>query len=212
MLFIKGRVLFLNGQIPPSIDAFNESYQQAPTNETAMFIAEIYSKDYSHQRAVSFLEQHFAKQPASGNLKVFYANLLLQSDKEKSFRLYDEILAESPDNYVVLNNYAWELAEANRLTEAEQYIEKALKQAPKHPDVLDTYGKVLLKMDKLPDAIKAFEQSLAIRPEHNLVKLNYAEALLRSGDKAKARSVIAGVSNPDSSLTKRLEELTSSLN
>uniref|UniRef100_A0A486XTW2 TPR domain protein n=1 Tax=Rheinheimera sp. BAL341 TaxID=1708203 RepID=A0A486XTW2_9GAMM len=212
MQFLKGRVLFLNGQIPPAMEAFIASYDQAPTDQTAMFIAEVYSKDYSHQRAVQFLEQHFAKSPASGNLKIFYANLLLQSDKEKSFRLYDEILAESPNNYIVLNNYAWELASANELDKAQQYIETAIKQAPKHPDVLDTYGKVLMKRDKLTDAITAFEQSLAIRPDSNLVKLHYAEALARSGSKDKARSVIAGVKNPDNEQSKKLAELSALLN
>lgn len=212
MLFIKGRVLFFNGQIPPAIEAFTQSYALDPTDQTAMFIAEIYAKDYSHQRAVTFLEQHFAKTPASGNLKIFYANLLLQSDKKKSFLLYDEILAETPDNYIVLNNYAWELAEANQLSQAQQYIEKALKQAPKHPDVLDTYGRVLMKQDNISEALKAFEQSLALRPEHNLVKLNYAEALLSAGNTDKAKTVLASITNPESELKQRLTELNAKLN
>ncbi|MBZ9611754.1 XrtA/PEP-CTERM system TPR-repeat protein PrsT [Rheinheimera maricola] len=212
MQFIKGRVLFLNGQIPPAMEAFTASYDLAPSDQTAMFIAEVYSKDYSHQRAVQFLEQHFAKSPASGNLKLFYANLLLQSDKAKSFRLYDEILTESPDNYIVLNNYAWELAAADQLEQAQQYIEKALQQAPKHPDVLDTYGKVLMKQNKLAEAVKVFEQSLAIRPENNLVQLNYAEALARSGSKDKARSIIARVKNLNSEQNQKLAEINALLN
>ncbi|PKM19684.1 MAG: PEP-CTERM system TPR-repeat protein PrsT [Gammaproteobacteria bacterium HGW-Gammaproteobacteria-15] len=211
MQFLKGRVLFLNGQIPPAITAFNQSYQLAPTDQTAMFIAEIYSKDYSHQRAVEFLEGHFSKNQASGNLKLFYANLLLESDKKKAFGLYDEILQASPDNYIILNNYAWILAEQNQLPEAKQHIEKAIKQAPKHPDVLDTYGKVLMKMDNLPDAIKAFEQSLAIRPENDLVKLNYAEALVRSDNKSKAKTVLANVKSRDAEIIKRVDAINSML-
>lgn len=211
MQFLKGRILFLNGQIPPAVAAFNQSYQLAPTDQTAMFIAEIYSKDYSHQRAVAFLEEHFSKTPASGNLKLFYANLLLESDKKKAFELYDEILQASPDNYIILNNYAWILAEQNQLPEAKQHIEKAIKQAPKHPDVLDTYGKVLMKMDNLPDAIKAFEQSLAIRPENDLVKLNYAEALARSDNKTKAKTVLDNVKSRDADVMKRVETINNML-
>jgi tetratricopeptide (TPR) repeat protein len=211
MQLLKGRILFLNGQIPPAMAAFNQSYQLAPTDQTAMFIAEIYSKDYSHQRAVAFLEEHFSKTPASGNLKLFYANLLLESDKKKAFELYDEILQASPDNYIILNNYAWILAEQNQLPEAKQHIEKAIKQAPKHPDVLDTYGKVLMKMDNLPDAIKAFEQSLAIRPENDLVKLNYAEALIRADNKSKAKIVLAEVKSSEVEIVKRVEAINSML-
>jgi putative PEP-CTERM system TPR-repeat lipoprotein len=211
MQFLKGRILFLNGQIPPAIAAFNQSYQLAPTDQTAMFIAEIYSKDYSHQRALEFLESHFSKATASGNLKLFYANLLLESDKKKAFELYDEILQASPDNYIILNNYAWILAEQNQLPEAKQHIERAIKQAPKHPDVLDTYGKVLMKMDNLPDAIKAFEQSLAIRPENDLVKLNYAEALVRSDNKSKAKTVLADVKSRDAEIIKRVEAINNML-
>ncbi|MGI5310467.1 XrtA/PEP-CTERM system TPR-repeat protein PrsT [Rheinheimera sp. WS51] len=207
MLFIKARILFLDSQIPPAIKLFNESYILQPNDETAMFIAEIYAKDYSYQRAVKFLEQHFSNHQAKGNLKVFYANLLLQSDPEKAFKLYDEILQQSPENYVVLNNYAWVLAEDNQLDKAQRYIEKAIKVAPKHPDVLDTYGKVLFKQNKLESAITAFEQSLAIRANNTEVALNYAEALIQAGKIQQATAVLSKLESQDVVIQKRKADL-----
>ncbi|WNO60671.1 XrtA/PEP-CTERM system TPR-repeat protein PrsT [Rheinheimera sp. MMS21-TC3] len=207
ILFIKARVTFLDGQIPPSLELFNQSYLLAPSDETAMYIAEIYSKQYSYKRAIQFLEQHFATHPVKGNLKVFYANLLLQSDQDKAFKLYNEILEESPNNYIVLNNYAWVLAEDNQLDKAKVYIERALKQAPKHPDVLDTYGKVLLLQNNLAAAITAFEQSLQVRSNNAEVSLNYAEALIKSGKPQQAASVLNKLAINDVALLKRKSDL-----
>jgi len=140
-------------------------------------------------------------------LQSIYANLVLQEKPEESLKTYQEILSKKADDYIVLNNYAWLLAERGNSKEAAIHIEKAIKLAPRHPDVLDTYGKILLIQGKATEAEQAFASSLEIRPGNVEVKLHHAEALIQNGQKNKALAQLSTIETTDASLQKRKAEL-----
>mgnify|MGYP005839628481 CR=1 FL=1 len=207
MLLQKGRLQQQTGQLTPALNTFLESYQLKPDSITAMFIANIYATDRSHKQAVQFLESHFAQHKADQTLSVYYANLMMDVDSSKAIQLYADLLVDTPESVMLLNNYAWLLSEANELNKAQDYAAKALKQAPDNPDVLDTYGKILLKMQQGTEAVGYFEKSLQIRPNSNQVSIHYAEALITTGDKAKAKQILLGIESNDYSEKKRRDEL-----
>ncbi|MBV2127721.1 XrtA/PEP-CTERM system TPR-repeat protein PrsT [Arsukibacterium indicum] len=194
MLYHKGRIQILNKQISPGLATLNQSYNMKPLPATAMAIANAYAKDVSFRRAVNFLEEHFAKQGNNNTeLNAFYANLLIEDDVNKAVTVYSDIVQQSPDNLIALNNYAWVLLEVGRVDDAKTYVEQALKINNKHPDVLDTFGRVLLEQGQ-PAAAKAqFEQSLAIRPGHAEVQLNLAQALISNGEQEQAGKLLAAI-------------------
>ncbi|SNY51663.1 putative PEP-CTERM system TPR-repeat lipoprotein [Arsukibacterium tuosuense] len=194
MLYHKGRIQILNKQISPGLDTLNKSYSITPHAATAIAIAGAYAKDVSYRRAVTFIEEHFAKHGKNNtDLHAFYANLLIEDDVNKAVTVYAEIVQQAPDNLIALNNYAWVLLEAGNVAEAKTYAEQALKINDRNPDVLDTYGRVLLEQGEPAKAKAQFEQSLALRPGHPEVQLNLAQALINNGEQQQAGEILATV-------------------
>ena len=194
MLYHKGRIQILNKQISPGLETLNKSYSMTPMPATAIAIAGAYAKDISYRRAVTFIEEHFAKHGKnSTDLHAYYANLLIEDDVNKAVKEYSEIVQQSPDSLIALNNYAWVLLEVGKVADAKTYAEQALKLNERHPDVLDTYGRVLLELGEHAKAKAQFEQSLAIRPDHAEVQLNLAQALIENGEQEQAGKVLAAV-------------------
>ncbi|WP_213999943.1 XrtA/PEP-CTERM system TPR-repeat protein PrsT [Arsukibacterium sp.] len=194
MLYHKGRIQILNEQISPGLETLNKSYNIEPHAATAIAIAGAYAKDISFRRAVTFIEDHFAKHGKNNTeLHAYYANLLIEDDVNKAVSVYAEIVQQAPDNLIALNNYAWVLLEVGNVAEAKTYAEQALKLNDRHPDVLDTYGRVLLEQGEHAKAKVQFEQSLALRPGHAEVQLNLAQALINNGEQEQAGKILAAV-------------------
>jgi putative PEP-CTERM system TPR-repeat lipoprotein len=208
MLYHKGRIQIQNKQVSPGIETLNTSYDMTPHPVTAIAIAGAYAKDVSYRRAVGFIEDHFAKHgKTSADLRAFYANLLIEDDVNKAVVEYSELVSETPDNLIALNNYAWVLLEVGRIDDAKSYVEQALKINNSHPDVLDTYGRVLLEQGEHAKAKAQFEQSLALRPGHAEVQLNLAQALILNGEQAQATKILAAVNTDDSKFISRAKAL-----
>ncbi|MAD74819.1 MAG: PEP-CTERM system TPR-repeat protein PrsT [Rheinheimera sp.] len=212
MLYHKGRIQILNKQISPGLETLNKSYNMTPIPATAIAIAGAYAKDISYRRAVTFIEEHFAKHGKnSTDLHAYYANLLIEDDVNKAVTEYSEIVQQSPDSIIALNNYAWVLLEVGKVADAKTYAEQALKLDERHPDVLDTYGRVLLELGEPTKAKAQFEQSLAIRPDNAEVQLNLAQALIENGEREQAGKVLAAVKTDDVKYLDRAKELQQKL-
>jgi Tfp pilus assembly protein PilF len=137
---------------------------------------------------------------------------MLKSDKNKSIEMFNQLLVKEPDNVAVLNNLAWTLLDSNKLAEATQYIERAIKLAPRNPDVLDTHGAVLLASGKVDAALLKFEESLKIRPDNAAVLLNYADGLIKKGEKDKAKSILDKIAGDKSISAAQVNALKAKLN
>ena len=115
-------------------------------------------KNYQHARIL--LEK--GKGKAIGNdklLEAFYSSLgdTYNSLKmyKKSFAAYESALKIDPDDSLVLNNYAYNLALAGQhLEKAAQMAQKAVKMDPYNQNDLDTYAWVLYKQKKYKEALQ----------------------------------------------------------
>ena len=203
VLLIKGKIQLNQGQRSAGLNDFLRSYEAAPEHNTAMIIADTYVKDYSLRQGVEFIEAHMKKHGTTNTVDAFYANLLIQNDAGRAEAIYSQLLEKSPENLILLNNYAWLLYNNGKVAEARTYAEKALKQAPENADINDTYGAILLKLNKASEAIPYFKKALSIRPDYDEAKLNYAEALILTNDKAGAAELLKSVVSSDPRLTQR---------
>jgi Tfp pilus assembly protein PilF len=76
-------------------------------------------------------------------------------------RIYDDALKLYPDNVLLLNNYAYHLAERNkRLKEAEEMSRKTIDKEPANSSYLDTYGWVLYRLKDYKNAITYIEKAI----------------------------------------------------
>ncbi len=211
MLFHKGRMQLLAGQLALGLKTLQDSYNAVPDSLTAIAIAEALARDVSFRRAIRFLEDHFAKHGQDQRVYSFYGSLVLQDDVEKAREIYFDIFQKDPENPLILNNYAWVLAQSGEAQKALPYAEKALGKLPQHPDILDTYGKILKLQGQHKEAIVQFEKSLAIRPNHPEVQLNYAESLIQIGNTVKAREVLNSINAESAEHKARQQQLYSAL-
>lgn len=206
-LALKGRLLLLQNKPTPALEALLQSYDMQPANATATVIADLYAKEYSFRKGIEFIEQHMKDNEPSDMMQSYYANLLMQSDPQKSQQIYASLAESQAKNFIFLNNYAWLLLNDNKPAEAEKYAKEALALAPENPDVIDTYGAILMRLNNAPGAITQFEKSLSLRPGSSEVQLNYAEALLMAGKTTEANNILQQVKSDDRKINQRLAEL-----
>lgn len=84
---------------------------------------------------------------------------------EESYRLYEEALKISPEEPLILNNYAYFLAEGNRdLKNALRMASKVMEIEGNNDTYIDTYAWVLYKMGKFR---KAYREMLKIFSREN---------------------------------------------
>ena len=211
MLFHQGRLQLLNDQLSIGINTLLKSYNIEASPVTATAIAEAYAKDVSYRKAVTFLEEHFAKHGENKRLRAFYANLLIQDDVNKAVAIYQKLVEDEPEDIITLNNYAWVLQQSGRTADALPYIEKAMQINANHPDILDSYGKILFSLGQYDKARAQYDKSLSIRPNNTEVQLNYAELLIKTTAYTEATALLNNIKTDDPLLVARKSTLLTSI-
>ena len=95
--------------------------------------------------------------------KMLYAEAYYRLDDfAKSDSLFESLIQEEPDNYMVLNNYSYYLAEREvKLKQARDWSEKTIRNNPDNATFLDTYAWVLFKLELYSEAEKYMFEALA---------------------------------------------------
>lgn len=103
---------------------------------------------------------------------------------------FEKAILTEPDNYLIMNNYAYYLALKNDdLVKAAKYAETAATAMPDNPSVADTYAFILLKQQKYDLAKIWIEKALQNNSYKNGVYLErYGDILFLKGDKEAAVS------------------------
>lgn len=79
----------------------------------------------------------------------------------KSDSIFELLIAENPDDDMILNNYSYYLAErGEKLDRAEELSEKVIQRNPEEATFLDTYAWVLYKMGSYPEALNYIEKAI----------------------------------------------------
>jgi len=80
----------------------------------------------------------------------------------EAFQTFEEALKINPNDIIILNNYAYYLAENNmELKKAEEMSRKVIEQEKDNATFLDTYAWVLFKQGKTRKAAKIMEQIIS---------------------------------------------------
>ncbi len=76
-------------------------------------------------------------------------------DYTRSDSLFETLIRDEPENYMVLNNYSYYLAErGEKLEQAKSWSEDVLRNNPDNATFLDTYAWILFKMESYDEAEK----------------------------------------------------------
>ncbi|WP_316737824.1 tetratricopeptide repeat protein [Pedobacter aquatilis] len=124
---------------------------------------------------------------------------------------FEKAIATEPDNYLIMNNYAYYLALRNDdLAKAAKYAETAANAMPENASIIDTYAFILFKQQKYDLAKVWIEKALQNNSNKNGVYLErYGDILYMKGEKDAAliqwqKAKEAG--NGSEVLTKKINE------
>lgn len=107
-------------------------------------------------------------------------------DFENSYNYYEEALALAPHDVLVLNNYAYFLAEGNKdLAKALKMAEEVMKTAGDNQTYIDTYAWVLHKLGKNKKAYKEMLRIFEKQEERDPEILEHMGFILKSMGKCQ---------------------------
>ncbi len=148
-------------------------------------------------------------------LKVRYFGLIAQAYQDlkqykKSDSIFEEALIISPNNDIILNNYAYYLSERKaHLNKAKSMAKRLTLLYPNQPNYLDTYGWVLFQQEKYKEASIYLEKA-ASQSQNAEICEHYGDVLLKLNrvDEAKKWWQKAIDNNADNSeeLIKKIKE------
>jgi tetratricopeptide (TPR) repeat protein len=104
-----------------------------------------------------------------------------------------KLIALRPDHAHAHNALGYTLADRNeRLDEARQLIETALRLAPDDPFIMDSMGWVLYRQGQIPEALDYLRRAHALRPDPEIAA-HFGELLWVSGQRDEARKLWSSV-------------------
>lgn len=136
---------------PDLLNLTEEVQQQFPSCQTAYLVAawayvgqkEMMKAVEQYQRAIDNMSPPDANQVSQlwGNIGDIYHQ---EGQSDKAYECYEKAVKYNPNNYPVLNNYAYYLSiEQKELSKAEQMALKVIQKYPNNPTYLDTYAWIL---------------------------------------------------------------------
>jgi Tfp pilus assembly protein PilF len=154
--------------------------------------------------------EEFSQPEYRSQARMLYAEAYYRlGDYPKSDSLFVALIQSEPDNFMVLNNYSYYLAERGvNLEQALVWSKRAIDQNPENATFLDTYAWILYKLEKFEQAevyiLKALERGGKNDAEINehagdiQVALNspviarsyYVKALILGGDRERLEEKI----------------------
>lgn len=175
------------------------------TEEYKLLIADLDSVSFENYSTKEYVSQS----------KMLYAEAMYRlGEYDTSDSLFESLIREEPENYMVLNNYSYYLAERGvKLDRAVKWSGITIRDNPKNATFLDTYAWVLYKMKRYEEAEKSILNALQYGGENDpevnehagdiqvalrsyeIARSYYLKAIILGGDKEKLEQKIKTVQN-----------------
>lgn len=145
-----------------------------------------------NDEAISYLEKgrrFITDHPLMNSFNSYLGDLYHEVGEEvKAFDAYDRVLANDPDNVLVLNNYAYYLSLKNEdLDKALRMSARAVELEPKNATYLDTYAWVLYMKGNFVEAEKQMKKAINLMETPDaLYYEHYAEIIQKLGREKEA--------------------------
>jgi tetratricopeptide (TPR) repeat protein len=191
------------------LDDARARLQQASANNTQQRVqlvlaeAQLLREAKQNKTAFEVVQQALDRQPNQPDLLYDYAMLAEKIERvdllESSLK---KLITIRPEHAHAYNALGYSLAERNeRLPEARELIEKALKIAPDDFFIMDSMGWVLYRMGYLKEALGYLERAYSGRPDPEIAA-HLGEVLWMLGQRDEAERVLRNAADktPESDL------------
>ncbi len=185
LLADQGRIEEARRQLQPPKDVSAEDRIQLTIAEAALLRE---AKQY--RTAFDLLEDSLVKQPQHADL-LYESALLLEKldDLERMEQRLRQLIELNPENFHAYNALGYALADRNqRLPEARELIEKALRLSPNDFFILDSMGWVLYRQGDFAGALTYLEKAYDRRDDPEIAA-HIGEVMWAMGRHAEARQI-----------------------
>lgn len=169
-------------------------------------------KEYAVAESSLMTSYLYAKDDKTqGDIQELLADVYYKGGKtQKAFDLFEQLLAQNPENVMVLNNYAYFLSlENQQLDKAEEMSRKTIEKEPKSSTYLDTYAWVLYQKGEYAKALDCIHKAIAnLKEETPSSEMweHYGDILYKLGKKVQAKKEWQKALDLDEPETQRLQE------
>ena len=172
-----------------SLQALAKAYHAVPSGETAatyhLALTRAAKAPQAEQVAQQWLKQH----PNDIAFRMYLGSVYLDKQQTaQAIAQYRQVIQTAPDNVLALNNLAALLQPTDPA--AFTYAKRAFALQPDNPVVADTYGWNLLQQGKIEAALPPLNLAASALPQLPAVQYHLAVALIKSGELAKAKTLL----------------------
>ncbi|WP_405237801.1 XrtA/PEP-CTERM system TPR-repeat protein PrsT [Lentisalinibacter orientalis] len=153
------------------------------------------------------------KRPLDADMRLIVAQRFQsEGDSDRAIAEYEQVLETAPENFVALNNLAWEYFQRGD-SRAEDIARRAYAQSPENGSVADTLGWIQVNTGDLDDGISTLRRALELSNGRAQVKYHLAAALAKAGESGEARQLLQELLASDEEFASRgaAEELLETL-
>jgi tetratricopeptide (TPR) repeat protein len=189
MVRLRAQALLKAGKAAEATKLLEDSVAKQPNSrEYVVGLADLYADQKRTADAVRVLEQARTTfgddQTLTMRLASVYEGGGRLGDAEKELR---KLMADDPLNADAMNSLSYMLAEHNeRLPDAVDLAERALKVEPGNPAYLDTLGWALFKQGRAEEAAEALSKAAAMLIGNSVIQDHHGDVLAKRGRNAEA--------------------------
>jgi len=184
---LEGDVLMQTGKPAAAAKVYENGLKkvESPRLVVALYAAQKKAgKVDPHTLLATWLKEH----PEDLAVRAVYASALQEAGNlQSAVTQYQKLLAERPNDVVVLNNLAWSAQQLGR-ADAVGYAERAYKLAPETPAIADTLGWLLVSEGDVQRGLPLLEQAVAKAPHLAEIRYHLGVALYRVDQKSRAKA------------------------
>ena len=189
MIRLRAQALLKAGKASEANRLLEDGVEKNPeSREFLVGLADLYADQKRTDDALRMLERARKSFGDDQALTMRVANVYegggRLGDAEKELR---KLMADDPLNADAMNSLSYMLAEHNeRLPEAVDLAERALKVEPGNPAYLDTLGWALFKQGKVEEAADPLGKAAAILTGNSVIQDHHGDVLAKRGRNAEA--------------------------
>ncbi|WP_394223725.1 XrtA/PEP-CTERM system TPR-repeat protein PrsT [Alteromonas gracilis] len=188
--FVRGiiaRLHLIDRQPEQALEHAKAAYDATENSDNALLLTVAYEMSGGKDQAFTFLEKHVNKHSDDVQSAMLMAERQIGKDKSAAIKTYEQILKQTPDNFVVLNNLAYLAFEDKNYNRAQELAQRAVDIKSDNPEAVDTLAQILIAQGKKEKALALYEKVSAQPIANDEVYLNHVELLLSMEKTALAK-------------------------
>lgn len=190
-----------------AVDHAKAAYDATPNSDNALLLVAALEMSGEKEQAFSFLQKHVKAHNNDVQSAMLLAERQIRNDRDSAIETYEQVLTQTPDNFVVLNNLAYLAFEDNDLARAETLAKKAVSLQRENADAVDTLAQIHIAKGEKEAALALYEQISAGPIANDEVYLNHVALLLELDKDALAKRRLASREFTTEAAKQRVEAL-----